>query len=253
MPEHDDILKLVSVYFDDREIKLGKFEGKLNEKIAGFFRELNFTNPRRVKKVLNKYLILSNFKTILKDNKYKDVIPNIYVDEDGNFFETILTLYFLCLFEYDKDAFEIFNDLSLKKQAIKLAIERGNSFSQKDISSQILSIKDLITSENFELSFMSLHNKYTKGEGSQGQSLDAYKNRVRMYFCMHFVNGNDSEFTTSFLFDDQHFQRDYRVSTKKIDYFFSRYLLDNFQYLIQSENLSNFSLSKFKDMLGKLL
>lgn len=196
---------------------------------------------------------MSNFKTILKDNKYKDVVPNIYVDEDGNFFETILTLYFLCLFEYDKDAFEIFNDLNLKKQAIKLAIERGNSSSQKDFSSQISSIIDIINSEDFNLSFMSLHNKCVNGEGSQGQSLDSYNNRIRMHFCMHFVNGNDSEFTSSFLFDNERFQRHYRVSTKKIDYFFSRYLLENFQYLIQTKNLSNFSLSKFKDMLGKLL
>jgi hypothetical protein len=253
MPEHDDVLKLVSTYFDNREIKLGKFGGKLNEKIADFFKELNFTNPRRLKKVLNKYLILSNFKIILKDNK-KDAVPNIYVGEDGNFFETILTLYFLCLFEFDKDTFEIFNDINLKKQAVKLAMERGGSSSQKDISSQILSIKDLITSEDFNLSFMSLHNKFVKGEGSQGQTLDSYKNRKRVDFCMHFVNGNDSEFTaSSFLFDNQRFQRDYIVSTKKIDHFFSRYLLENFQYLIQAENLSDFSLSKFKDMLGKLL
>lgn len=71
---------------------------------------------------------------------------------------------------------------------------------------------------------------------------------------MHFVNGNDSEFTSSsFLYDNQRFQREYKVSTKKFDYFFSTYLLENFQYLIQAENLSDFSLSKFKDMLGKLL
>jgi len=220
MPEHDDVLKLVSVYFDKREIKLGEFEGKLNQKIADFFKELNFTNPRRLKKVLNKYLILSNFKIILEDNK-KDAVPNIYVGEEGNFFETILTLYFLCLFEYERDSFELFNDINLKKLAIKLALERGNSSPQKDLSSQISSIKGLITLEDFSLSFMSLHNKCVRGEGSQAQSLDSYKNRKRVDFCMHFVNGNDSEFTAvSFLFDNQRFQSDYRVSTKKIDYFF---------------------------------
>jgi len=254
MPEYDDVLKLVSVYFDNREIKLGEFKGKLNEKIADFFRELNFTNPRRVKKVLNKYLILSNFRTILKEDiKYKDMVPNIFINENGNFFETILTLYFLCLFEYDKDSFEIFNDLNLKKQAIKLAIERGNSSSQKDFSSQISSIIDIINSEDFNLSFMSLHNKYVNGEGLVGGSLDSYIYRLQLHFIIHFVNGNDSEFIASFLRDSAYFQKHYRVSNKKIDYFFSRYLLENFKHLIQAENLSNFSLSKFKDMLGKLL
>lgn len=254
MPEHDDVLKLVGVYFDDREIKLGAFNGKLNEKIADFFKELNFTNPRRVKKVLNKYLILSNFKILLKnDAKYKYHVPNIYVDEEGNFFETILTLYFLCLFEYDKDSFEIFNDLNLKKQSIKLAVERGNSSSQKDFSGQILTTIDMINSEGFNLSFISLHHKYVHGEGSFSRSLDSYRIMLHSNFIIQFINGNDSELQGSFLYDSEYFHKYYRVSNKKIDYFFIRYLIQNFKDLIQCENLSEFSLSKFKDMLGRLL
>lgn len=254
MPEYNDVLKLVSVYFDNREIKLGEFKGELNEKIADFFKELNFTNPRRVKKVLNKYLMLSNFKTILNnDKKHKDVLPNIFINEDGNFFETILTLYFLCLFEYDKDTFEIFNDLNLKKQAMKLAMERGYSSSQKDIASHISSTINVITPENFNLSFVSLREKYVAIERKSGSNLDSNTNRLKSDFMMHFVNGNDSELENSFLWDSAYFQKYYRVSNKKTDYFFIRYLLENFKYLIQAENLSDFSLSKFKDMLGKLL
>lgn len=256
MPEHDDVLKLVSVYFDDREIKLGKFAGKLNEKIADFFRELNFTNPRRVKKVLNKYLILSNFKTILKgNNKYNDVVPNIYVGEEGNFFETILTLYFLCLFEYDKDTFEIFNDLNLKKQALKLAIERFNSSSQKEISSIVENIVSSIKPEFYNLSLSTLRERYVEGKDAiKGLSIESYRHQSRFRFLLQFVNGNESELgSVRFLEGPAEFYKYYRVTNKKTDYFFISYLFERFDDFIQEDDLSNFSLSGFKEMIGKFL
>jgi hypothetical protein len=242
----------VSIYFDNREIKLDKFQGKLNEKIADFFKELNFTNPRRLKKVLNKYLILSNFKIILEDNKNDDV-PNIFVGEKGNLFETILTLYFLCLFEYDRDTFDIFNDLNLKKQAIKLAMERGGRSSQKDISEYISSTINQITPGSFNWSFVNYYEKYIDINAMQRSDVEAHKKRLQAAFVIHFVNGNNSELGNDFWWDSPNFQKKYIVSEKKLDYFFIKYLLENFQYFIQTENLSSFSLCKFKGMLGKLL
>lgn len=246
MPEHDNVLNLVKVYFDDREINHGKFKGKLNIKITDFFREINFTNPRRIKKILNKYLILSNFKVILKGNqKYKDIVPNIISDDSGSFFETILTLYFLCLFEYHKETFEIFNDLSLKRQAVKLAIERYHSSSQKDITNSISNVMESISSKEFDLPFISLREQYLKNI--------SHNDILQSNFIMHFVNGNQTEFGIRSLDDYAAFVKSYRVSNKKIDYFFVGYMLQNFKDLILEENLTDFSLSNFKNMFDKLL
>ncbi|MBD0724331.1 hypothetical protein B6A10_03980 [Flavobacterium sp. L1I52] len=256
MPEHDNVLKLVSAYFDNRELKYGDFEGKLDEKIAEFFCEINFTNPRRLKKILNKYLILSNFKTILKDDlNHKDSVPNVFIGNDGNFFETVLTLYLLCLFEFEKDSFELFNDLNLKKQAVKLAAERYQSLSiNKDISKYISITVGELTRNDYSLSFVSWYDKCIKNENGVVLVDNSERiKRVQSRFIMHFVNGNDCEFETGFLHDLLNFEKYYRVSTKKIDYFFSRYLVVNFKSLIQADNLSNFSLSSFKGMIDRFL
>lgn len=256
MPEHDDVLKLVSVYFDDREIKLDKFEGKLNEKIADFFRELGFTNPRRLKKILNKYLILVNFKEILRGNiKYENSIPNIYSSDDGNFFETIMTLYFLYLYEYERDSFDLFNNMNLKKQALKQAVERFHSFNQKEISSTITSVVGAIRLEFYNLRISSLRKRYIYGEDVRGgQNIESYKRLTKFYFLMQFIDGNGGEIGASrFLEGRSDFNSYYRVTTKKIDYLFSSYLLENFDDLIQQDNSSNFTLSSFKEMIGKFL
>ncbi|GGA79070.1 hypothetical protein GCM10008015_19740 [Flavobacterium palustre] len=258
MPEHDDVLKLISVYFDNREIKLDKFEGKLNKKIGEFFIEMKFTNPRRLKKILNKYLILSNFKTVLKDNpKHENSIPNIFIngDNEGNFFETILTLYFLCLYEYERDSFELFNNMNLKKQALKLAVERFHSHSQKEISSTVTNIVDAVRFEAYTLSLSSLMGRYVKGEELRGgQDLTSYRRNIKFYFFIQFIDGNGAEIGSGRFIDGySEFSSYYRVTTKKIDYFFSSYLVRNFDNLIQQDNFSNFSLSKYKDMIEKLL
>lgn len=257
MPEHNDLLKLINVYFDDRDIKSGAFEGKLNEKITDFFNKLNFTNPRRLKKILNKYLILSSFKTVLKENLiHRDSMPNIYSDDEGNFFETILTLYFLCLYEYERDSFDIFNDMNFKRQALKSAVERFHSFSQKEISSMVTYLVGAIRLDDYTLELSSLRARYVDGEDMRrgGQDLESYKRLVKFYFLMQFIDGNGGEIgSSSFINGYSEFSTYYRVTTKKIDYFFSSYLIENFDDLIQQDNLSNFSLSGFKEMIGKFL
>ena len=68
MPQSYSVQKLISHYFPDRE---KGFE------ICDFFEKIKFTNPRHLKKVLNKYLVLCAVKD-LGDANFNSLIPNIY-------------------------------------------------------------------------------------------------------------------------------------------------------------------------------
>ena len=110
MPETLDTSKLVKQYFDDTEIVEDK---KLSDLISIFFDKLHFKNPRRIKKILNKYLIIKR----LKESKESEnlTLPNIIHEDSGTLFETYLTLYLLILKEFEPENYIMLFDLSSKR------------------------------------------------------------------------------------------------------------------------------------------
>lgn len=110
MPQNHDIQKLINVYFDETPIIYNNGELKLNEMICDFFKHLNFTNPRKTKKILNKFYILSNYKKNINVNSL------LYMDKTSKFCitETILTLYGICCSEFYPEHFDSF--LNFKKR-----------------------------------------------------------------------------------------------------------------------------------------
>jgi hypothetical protein len=250
MPEHEDVLKLISVYFDDREIKYRNFGGKLNEKITEFFNEIKFTNPRRLKKVLNKYLLLSNYKaTLNEDHKFSNLIPNIIVGEEGNFLETILTLYMLCISEFHKSTFDIFNDLNLKSSLVKTSVENKYSSDNKtDYRDQITDLIAIIKRDfNFNL------NDHKNSLLRQTSVTAGFEYSFRKRFFVNFIDANDTEFNTNAFADYTNFLNQYNSKDNKIDYLLIRYLYGRIFDLINADNLSNYPLSNFKPMIDKLL
>lgn len=117
MPEHDDLQKLINHYFNDTLYNLTFKQTAINLRINEFFQSLNFTNPRRVKKVLNKYQILRNIKSLSLPQKYSP-FPNI--DEkkssEQSYFETILVLYLIILHEFYPEYFNNFLDFDIKRK-----------------------------------------------------------------------------------------------------------------------------------------
>ncbi|MCA1966327.1 MAG: KAP family NTPase [Flavobacterium sp.] len=116
MPEYDNLLNLINHYFDDTIYKFGVNTYGINVRINEFFRELEFTNPRRVKKVLNKFQYLRNLKEIDLQMKFMP-FPNIDM-KDGvqqSFFETTLILYLIILHEFYEDYYRDFLDFEKKK------------------------------------------------------------------------------------------------------------------------------------------
>lgn len=125
MPEHNDLLKLINHYFDETQYKFGDNSIAINHRINGFFNALEFTNPRRVKKVLNKFQMFRNFSVISN----KSEIPNIDMRNniEKSFFETILILYLIILHEFYTDEFADFLNFEKKKDIYTRALKTNPS------------------------------------------------------------------------------------------------------------------------------
>lgn len=94
--------------------KISQFESLIsstfgtNENIVeDFFRKIKFDNPRHLKKVLNKYVIIAK----IKKNKgiFESLIPNIITEKSTNNIDkicnTIFVLYIIILFEYHEEEY----------------------------------------------------------------------------------------------------------------------------------------------------
>jgi len=73
--------------------------------ISNFFNSIKFTNPRHLKKIFNKYQLI----TLIKDNfanEFGGLVPEIIRNKKGYIFDTILVLFFLILYEYHYQKYE---------------------------------------------------------------------------------------------------------------------------------------------------
>jgi tRNA A37 threonylcarbamoyladenosine biosynthesis protein TsaE len=96
VPRDFNLDKLLSLYFP-RKVFIEGDSVNVYNRLTGFFECLSFTNPRHLKKVLNKYRLLTLMRH--QTNRYADVPSGIF-NEEGGIFETILILYVIILFEF---------------------------------------------------------------------------------------------------------------------------------------------------------
>ncbi len=117
MPAQHDLGKLAAQYFiKEHSGSIMEQEVNFCDVIVAFFNQLNFTNPRHVKKVLNKYQIVRSFKEKLKDNKELCNIPNINtLENEGSIFETILVLFIIILYDFFPNEFNEIKQYDLKR------------------------------------------------------------------------------------------------------------------------------------------
>jgi len=234
MPKYDNILKLVSQYFDEREVLF--LGGELNHNIALFLKELNFTNPRRVKKLLNKYSIYRNLKEELHHNhEYGRFMANIYTENDGDYFETILTLQIIILYEFYPNLFEKLFDLKYKELILIEAVKNSSDIS--NTSSYLGSIKHYVDLNHPNKSLRGLNFK------NPGQ-----KNEL----IFSLLPNNIIELGTND-FGEHGFQY-MKVEQINIEYKFLSYLLMNYEKILSSnEMVSDLSLNQIKETVRNIL
>jgi len=111
MPKTYSLRKMLERNFFNLEIKTSNGQTYLSKDlIEDFFVSIGFTNPRHLKKVLNKYEILKSFKSLgTIPKEIRELIPSIIEDNtEGKIFETIYCLFVIVMYEF---SFEEFLDI----------------------------------------------------------------------------------------------------------------------------------------------
>lgn len=237
MPKHESVLKLVSTYFGDSDVD-GE---KLNVRIANFFRALHFTNPRKLKKVLNKYALLANVKeNISDDNLYSNYIGNITTSNNvGNYFETILSLYFIAVKESHPELFTKLFDFKLKENSIKEKFFEAN----KDMITEDWNfIKNLLFNSHLGTKLNHIMNVRTLPE-NEFRYL-----RLTIPFCPENLTAIDKNFDS-----DDHLSKGIQLVEKRIDYYFLKYLCNNLMFFVFLEDYSDKSISDIYQGIKQIL
>ncbi|KAB8151970.1 hypothetical protein EZY14_015975 [Kordia sp. TARA_039_SRF] len=231
MPKHESVLKLVSQYFDEKLIVSSSKNKdvnrvKLNELVADFFRKLHFTNPRKLKKVLNKYVLLANAKENLDINHpFSKYIGNIYAEgADGNYFETILSLYFIAVKESNPQLFKRLFDLKLKEKSFKGNFIEMSKLTQMD---SWMSIQELIFESYLGKELNSIFNQRILPEKNTSFL------KLTFVFCPENLMAIDSDFGIN---DD--IPKSIQLEEKRIDYYFLKYLCNNIKFFNELPNPS---------------
>lgn len=227
MPHHDDLLRLIDNYFDNTNYKICEDNISINYRIKDFFNEINFTNPRRIKKVLNKFNIVREFRRLLQND-----FPNIDMlnISQKSYFETILVLYLIILHEFYPQTFEDFLNFD-KKKSVYSKKYKGQNFDAW--------LLDTINKNYSEVSLLDVYQEIQKANFSS------------IYFnvCLGPISNLD-EITDDFFDDD--LNKSF-FSEIKIDYLFYKYILQYSTKDILDKKLSNLSLLGIKNILKKVL
>ena len=211
---------------------------------------LIFYNPRHLKKVLNKYRILSLIK-VNKSSEFFEYIPNIIADEKGYIFDTIMVLYFIILYELYPDKFyEIKNyDEKISNYVDYLAGDRQSGKALANIKNRIDSDIKINDKNKFLLfKHISVLRFMNRNEG--------INNKRRLFQFINFftpkifkkfeINMNDLTYFDQF---------EYQGNEILID--FCKYLFDNIEQITmkdqEREYMKDYNLIKLCNMTEMLL
>lgn len=234
MPESKDIMKLISLFFNDRKIS-EIITDPWNRFITKFFIALAFTNPRRVKKVLNKFQILRSIKENLElTEKYKRHIPNIYSENSGNIFETILVLYIIILHEFHQNYYSNLFNLRHKESILIGALK--NKVSTGSYQGYLSSIggymnKNIIDKEIKNLDF------YKAGQ---------YDDLIFAMLPNTIIELNSNNY-------DKGGFESMKFSEITIEYRFLEFLINNGNIFMDKKDFSEITLSEIKNIVKSVL
>lgn len=235
MPENYDLQKLVNQYFEETQYSVDMTKMGINQWVNGFFSALEFNNPRRIKKVLNKFQILRDF-TVMEINQNKN-FPNIDLknDTENGFFETIIILYLIILHEFYPEDFEGFLNFEKKKDIyFKVNAENTNT---------LVHIKEII---NSNLSQEPFKNISERNFGNQGVKVATESS---FYICLSPLNVE--RINVSALRPRQ--TSEITVNAKHIDYLFYKYISSFEVESLMRENKSLMSLTSIKNLIKNIL
>jgi hypothetical protein len=235
MPQSTDVSKLVNQYFDDSET-VG--EEKLRGLVNQFFKKIHFQNPRRIKKILNKYLIIKRLKE--SDSSESLTLPNIMHEGSGTLFETYLTLYLLILNEFEPEEFELVFDLSVKRVNYREALKENYTIETSSYRDAAASTIDVLKDDSLKLKVKDIEVSYRNSN-------------LPLILVPLFAPIKVDNLTGGVFSKSDEFVLGFSVKKKTISYYFTIFILDNWRGVYSDFNKINFSLLEYKKMVSNLL
>lgn len=245
--------KLLNFYFGD--VTVG---GKLvTKELTTFFDTINFKRPRHLKKVLNKYAILVELKK--NDNlpeELQKIIPNI-IDESGRgiLFETIVTLYFIVLYEFYPTIYSHVMDVEKKKNILSLAYHNErvpNSLGEKLFSQSFSHVKSSVFNNDLYCISLSNINKTLKTTYKNHNIQATDKNRLKNEFFTLFLSGLAIKSFELKPVETELYIKQFEGNDNKISIDFCYYLNSRFIEFLD-ENWSDYNFQNYFRLIQDLL
>lgn len=232
MPESVDATKLVNLYFEEDE-KVG--DEKVGNLVSNFFEELKFRNPRRIKKILNKYLIIKR----LKENKESEnlILPNVIHYDSGTLFETYLTLYLLILNEFEPENFGLLFNLSIKRNNYIESLKKSNNSEQEMKNIANGGLLNYFVEDSLESFKIANYDEWT-----------CYR-----FFIANFSPIRVDSISSNIFNDKDYFIRHFNLEQKGFEYFFILILFEYEAYFLREIKTMKLSLIDYKKMISNLI
>lgn len=252
MPNDISIHKLLNHYFPGETTVNNDIKNN-SLFLQNFFKEINFTNPRKLKKVLNKYEIICDFKAQANlSSIHRDLIPNIIINQNGDLIETIFVLVFIILYEFHQETFS--DLLNYDKKIITYAnaliedSKRRNSGSSMTLSIAIAHVHtNGFASKSLNFSFNDIRNLISTNDKSQKEA--RYNSFLSVFSPSNYTNKyNITETGLSFI---SQFYNDKNSEGEKIALKFCEYLWNNYNNVLNTK--SDYKMISFFKMCQILL
>lgn len=113
MPDSFDVEKALRVSLQEFKNDSSEYQSIIKN-ISEMFKAIDFTNPRHIKKVINKYIIFRHFFILPSIRTQYPVVDNGFLLNKNNLSQILTFFYLISLFEFDKEEFESLKDYYLK-------------------------------------------------------------------------------------------------------------------------------------------
>ncbi|RDK88258.1 KAP family P-loop NTPase fold protein [Marinirhabdus gelatinilytica] len=237
IPKYSLSENLFNDYFhSDKEYRIFGGQFLLPQIMHKFFSVLRFENPRKIKKVLNRFLIIRNIlEPLSEEDKKPKAYPNIINNNELSLFDLLLTVYFVILKEFHPEKLENIQNYKLRKRNYTKAYidnlppnSNTHSTGQGRISQHIFS--DLLNEK-----FISIKKNYNNlVERDKASSSNSHLELISK-IVINFAPINPQNFTTSNLHNIDSFRKSFLVKEKDLSYYFTYFLLSNLKYLLNQE------------------
>ena len=178
--------------------------------ISNFLNSIKFTNPRHLKKIFNKYQLISLIKENFT-NEFGELVPEIIRNEKGYIFDTILVLFFLILYEFHSQKYEEIKAYENKfENYIDYIVDKGSSAISRLSKSNLIDSNLKATKTFFEFGKISNLKFLNPIEGHKNfhKFLSFFTPRINKKFEFKSIQG-DFRYFEQFEYSENHILIDF--------------------------------------------